>query len=394
MVFNTTEERAYELMDLAHNGEQNGIGRVSWDSLQRDIILYKRGKSVQYKTAFQICPILNLKRKKDFINGPSYTDLERIFGSKAIKNLLNINDDYSVLTDNLILDIKVLFYILKEAKKDLSFNSYSRFFHNIDESNSNMQKFISYYEEHKSTIELNLRSKSMFCNLFESENEEYEEYNTPQEQNEFGNDNSHENEKEPNNQGELKESENDNEQKEEKESDNEPNNEDESGQDGKKESGNQRRQKRVSLIVDCYWESKYLKKFPQPYIPILSLIINLRSIHIDEDKIPDNTLVLALILRALLDQSSKAYSNIQKIQKMDDKIDLRGSIGVNKQNMIESSKMSKEIAKSLKVDKVDRLQAYVHHYNAKLSQNDLIELFDTFKPYIEICLDTIQEIEN
>lgn len=140
----TSEQEAYRLMDLAHSGEQEGVGRLPWSALQRDISLVKRNLPPNYPVSYSIVNALKWNTEQDFNYYPKYTDIQRIFDSTLIKNFLDI-PDYNNLNDSLIEKIHYLMDKLKEYKDIKRFKSFSRHFNEIsDEPNNNLYKFIEW----------------------------------------------------------------------------------------------------------------------------------------------------------------------------------------------------------------------------------------------------------
>lgn len=138
-VYVTNKNEALQLMDRAHSGEQEGVGRISWNSYQRDISLIQRGLTPFYPISYFVSTNLNMIRESDFNGYPKYTDIERIFGSPAIKNFLGITE-YKDLTEEEINKIKNLMRDLKIYKTEKRFNSFSREFNST--SGENIDKLI------------------------------------------------------------------------------------------------------------------------------------------------------------------------------------------------------------------------------------------------------------
>lgn len=147
-VFLTTEENALTLMDKTHGGELNGVGVIPWDSYQRDISLVKRNKNALYEHAYKIASLLDIKKKKDF--SIPYTDLNRLFGSKYLKDTFGIIDLSSIYKQNIIEAIDELL-IYKSQK---GFKSFSREFNIVDagtetDSDKPIRKFCEWYLDRK-----------------------------------------------------------------------------------------------------------------------------------------------------------------------------------------------------------------------------------------------------
>jgi len=364
-VFNTTKDRALQLMDLAHNGAQDGVGRVPWESYQRDLALHRRGLTPRYKAAFYISKLLfKTLSKKNFIGAPSYTDLDRIFNAAVIKECIGITSDFSKLTQIEINKIKYAFEILKEARTDLKIHAYSRFFNTLTPENENVKKFIKYYHEIVSATPDDPNS----CH-------DEQPLTTPTKNNST---------KPPS--SPISEASHikphHNLSSESKPENSKPNENDENDSPPKT-----RRTSRNTLITDTFWESKF-STLPDKYAPIRALIFHLKRIPFDEDKIPDNTLILTLLLRALLDQSGKAY---REIKGLDTKDDLVGAIRSNIENLRKTGIMPKEIEKGINTNHISKLQSYIHHCGAKLNRNELLSAFDSLQSYIEHCLDEINK---
>ncbi len=148
-VYVTDETEAYFIMDRTHNGEFGGVGTISWDSYQRDISLAKRNLPTIYDVAYKISVLMGFKAKSDFKN-IFYTDINRIFGSKLLKQTFCIEKyEYGEL-----LNIKDAMDALIEYKKIMNIKSFSRYFNIIDSGNEDeldkpMRKFCNWYKETK-----------------------------------------------------------------------------------------------------------------------------------------------------------------------------------------------------------------------------------------------------
>lgn len=147
-VFLTTEENALALMDKTHGGELNGVGVIPWDSYQRDISLVKRNKNALYEYAYQIASLLDIKKKKDF--AIPYTDLNRLFGSKYLKDTFEIVEVSATYKQNILEAMEEL--LLYKSQK--GFKSFSREFNIVDagtetDSDKPIRKFCEWYLERK-----------------------------------------------------------------------------------------------------------------------------------------------------------------------------------------------------------------------------------------------------
>lgn len=138
-VYVTSKSEALQLMDRAHSGEQEGVGRIAWNSYQRDISLIQRSITPFYPVSYFVATNLNMVRESDFNGYPKYTDIERIFGAPAIKNFLGITE-YKDLTTEEIEKIRNLMEELKAYKIEKRFNSFSREFNST--SGDNINNFI------------------------------------------------------------------------------------------------------------------------------------------------------------------------------------------------------------------------------------------------------------
>lgn len=365
-VFHTTRDRALYLMDLAHNGEQEGKGRIAWEAYQRDIALSKRGLPVQYKAALHVCHILfDIPKKKDFSGGPSYTDLDRIFISSLIKQKIGITSDYSSLSIAEEESIHFTYHVLREARSRLSIRSYSRFFDVIAPENENIIKFFKLYDELK-----NITSPPSISSDLTNENK----VNSSQEtQTTISSDNTAETplQKPISSSSSIP-------QEKLKEPVNHP---------SQKPQNYPKPKSRTTLFTDASLYCKF-QNLPQKFSPILSLISHLQKIQFKENFTHDNTLVLALLLRGLIEQSSTAFREVENLPPKSVLIEaVQSNLSVLQTNKL----ISREVLKKVKVNQLDSLQSYVHNYNARLGQLELISLFDMFSNYIELCLTTILE---
>ncbi|MCL2605860.1 MAG: hypothetical protein FWD93_01080 [Coriobacteriia bacterium] len=89
-VYVTDEVEALNLLDKTHLGEQGGIGVIAWEAFQRDTALEKRGIHPKYPFAFKVAKAMGFSRKSHF--KIKYTDLDRIFGFKALRSFFRIED--------------------------------------------------------------------------------------------------------------------------------------------------------------------------------------------------------------------------------------------------------------------------------------------------------------
>ncbi|MCL2140782.1 MAG: hypothetical protein FWH42_03790 [Dehalococcoidia bacterium] len=125
-VYVTDEEEALRLMDKTHGGEQLGVGVIAWDSYQRDVSLSKRNKPIKYPHAFNVASVLEIKRKSEFLI--PYTDLDRLFGSKLLRETFGILELNSSNKKNIInAQTELLAY-----RGEKGFKSFSREFNIID----------------------------------------------------------------------------------------------------------------------------------------------------------------------------------------------------------------------------------------------------------------------
>lgn len=121
-VYITNEEEALEIMDKTHIGEQQGVGMISWEPYQRDTSLNRRGKTLQYQYAFSVCKALGYTMKS--FNKIAYTDIDRLFGSKPLRDFFKIDEndpDYSPKAEYII-------GMLLKYKEEKGFRSFSRQF--------------------------------------------------------------------------------------------------------------------------------------------------------------------------------------------------------------------------------------------------------------------------
>lgn len=119
-------KEAIDLITLTHSGQQAGVGLVEWESLERDKMLDKLKKALHYPYAYEVCKIMNIKRRTDFNGKPHYTDIDRIFKSDPMKKYLKISTFNEI--KNKSDKIQELFSELKKYKEYKKANSYSRLF--------------------------------------------------------------------------------------------------------------------------------------------------------------------------------------------------------------------------------------------------------------------------
>ncbi len=121
-VYITDEEEALEIMDKTHTGEQQGVGMISWEPYQRDTSLNRRGKPLQYQYAFNVCKALGYTMKS--FGKIAYTDIDRLFGSKLLRDYFKIDEnapDYTAKAEYVI-------GMLLKYKEVKGFRSFSRQF--------------------------------------------------------------------------------------------------------------------------------------------------------------------------------------------------------------------------------------------------------------------------
>lgn len=121
-VYITDEAEALEIMDKTHSGEQQGIGMISWEPYQRDASLNRRSKTLQYQYAFNVCKALGYNMKS--FSKIAYTDIDRLFGSKQLRDYFEIDEkapDYSNKAEYVI-------GMLLKYKEKKRFKSFSRQF--------------------------------------------------------------------------------------------------------------------------------------------------------------------------------------------------------------------------------------------------------------------------
>ena len=136
-VYITDEAEALEIMDKTHIGEQQGVGMISWEPYQRDTSLNRRGKQLKYQYAFSVCQALGYTMKS--FNNIAYTDIDRLFGSKPLREFFAIDEgalDYPQKADYVI-------GMLIKYKEKRGFRSFSRQF-NTSGSTSNDAPIIAF----------------------------------------------------------------------------------------------------------------------------------------------------------------------------------------------------------------------------------------------------------
>ena len=125
-VYITDEDEALEIMDKTHTGEQQGVGMISWEPYQRDVSLNRRGKMLKYPYAFSVAQVLGYNIKS--FDAIPYTDLDRLFGSKVLREHFAISEsagDYST-------KIAYIAGMLIKYKENKRFKSFSRQFNITD----------------------------------------------------------------------------------------------------------------------------------------------------------------------------------------------------------------------------------------------------------------------
>jgi hypothetical protein len=148
-VYITNEKEALEIMDKTHSGEQEGVGMISWEAYQRDISLYRRGKTPMYSHAYSVAQALNYNIKSfDTKTSPDkipYTDLNRIFGSKKLK------DHFSLAKEKADYEKKAKYIIgmLIKYKKQTKFVSFSRQFNTTEKPIADFCKWVDEQEKTK-----------------------------------------------------------------------------------------------------------------------------------------------------------------------------------------------------------------------------------------------------
>lgn len=364
LVYNTTIDRALHLMDRNHNGEQGGIGRVAWEAFQRDIALEKRGFAPQYKAAHAVCKILfGTPTKKNFSNAPTYTDIDRIYGSTIIKEYLGVTEDYRNLSDDSIGKVKEMHRILISARTPLEIKVYSRFFHNVDPDDEKMKKFLIYYKSNINTFEDNLPDTKSLPKepCLNGSTAAPNEHNSQ----EKAINNNPDNDSPTNNPSSLPLAA-------------------ASSINANKVRPAPRNPTRTTLIVDTSWEHRF-SSLPQKYAPIKSLLSHLRKVPFEDEKLYDNTLVLALLLRALIDQSTRIFREEKNLPANNN---LEGAINSTIDYMVKNNFVAREVSKRMNTKNIPTLQSYVHHFGAKIGRTELISIFDSLYVYIETCLNS------
>jgi hypothetical protein len=167
-VYITNEEEALKLMDKTHGNAKQGVGVIPWDAYQRDTSLAKRSKPTKYPNAFKVASILEVKKKSDFLI--PYTNLDRLFGSKLLKETFEIMDLDLTHKKNITEALTELL-LYKEEK---SFKSFSREFNIIDagkeeDSTKPIRRFCDWYLERKmGKAEFTISANNV--KIFEDEN--------------------------------------------------------------------------------------------------------------------------------------------------------------------------------------------------------------------------------
>lgn len=146
-VYITDEEEALEIMDKTHSGEQQGVGMMSWEPYQRDVSLYKRGKTLQYQYAFDVAQALGYKTTKSF--KIPYTDLNRLFGSKMLQESFEIDKK----SPNYATKVEYIVGMLLKYKLEKRFRSFSRQFNltAITTDDAPINAFCSWVKEQERT---------------------------------------------------------------------------------------------------------------------------------------------------------------------------------------------------------------------------------------------------
>ncbi len=127
-VYITDEDEALEIMDKTHSGEQQGVGMISWEPYQRDISLNRREKALKYPYAFSVAQALGYN-VKSFDKTP-YTDLDRIFGSKILRDHFLISEE----SNEYVARAEYVVGMLVKYKAHKRFRSFSRQFNITDAS--------------------------------------------------------------------------------------------------------------------------------------------------------------------------------------------------------------------------------------------------------------------
>ena len=141
-VYITDEDEALEIMDKTHSGEQQGIGMISWEPYQRDISLYRHGKSLKYPFAYSVAIALGYNIKS--FDAIPYTDLDRLFGSTVLRNHFKLSESTSEFPTR----AEYIVGMLIKYKSKKKFRSYSRYFNKTDsESDGPMKEFCEWVME-------------------------------------------------------------------------------------------------------------------------------------------------------------------------------------------------------------------------------------------------------
>ena len=162
-VYSTDEDEALEIMDKTHSGEQQGVGMISWEPYQRDYSLARRGKSLIYPFAYNVAKTLGYNIRS--FETISYTDLNRLFGSKVLRDHFNLseeNHEFSKTADYVV-------GMLKKYKQEKKFRSFSREFNITDPTNEGpITKFCNWVVKQEKNRK-NLYFKSQAVELFVDE---------------------------------------------------------------------------------------------------------------------------------------------------------------------------------------------------------------------------------
>jgi hypothetical protein len=142
-VYVTNDAEAIELMDRTHSGEQDGVGVIPWEAYQRDISLVRRGKGAMYPAAFTAAKTLGYLKRREF--KIPYTDLDRLFSSKTLKDCFGIGQ----MTDAYSSQIQEAGKYLLQYKSVKRFQSFSRHFNitGTGTSNGPIQQFCDWVKE-------------------------------------------------------------------------------------------------------------------------------------------------------------------------------------------------------------------------------------------------------
>ena len=171
-VYITDENEALELMDKTHNGEQDGVGLIPWESYQRDGSLVKRGQSAKYPISYQITSIMGYSKKSHF--KIPYTDLNRLFGSKTLRDCFGINEFTDEYKDQITFAIQSLI----KYKQYKSFGSFSRYFNitNTSIDDSPIVKFCEWVNKQKEN-ENNVSFDSNPIEIYQNQEYDFKNHN-------------------------------------------------------------------------------------------------------------------------------------------------------------------------------------------------------------------------